>query len=483
MEKLKNVVIIGAGPAGLTTGYELSKNSQFNLTIIEADANYLGGISRTVRYKNFRFDIGGHRFFSKSKEIENLWSEILGSDLLERPRKSSIYYKKKFYDYPLKPFNALFQLGFTESIYCFFSYLYSQINPIKDPNTFEDWVTNLFGRRLFNIFFKSYTEKVWGIECKNISADWAKQRIKGLSILHIFFQLFRSKKTTRNEVKTLISQFRYPRLGPGMMWEKCAQKIMENGGKIVQGVFIQQIKMDVDKKSWIVTGVNSKNELYNYIADEIVLTLPLGTIASLLSHYSNLPFYPDLKKYSSSLKFRDFILVALIMKKQEEFGDNWIYIHDNGVKVGRIQNFRNWSIEMAPDLNFTCYGLEYFCQEGDTFWNKTDIEFISLASAELYKLGLIKNLENVVDGKVIRQPKAYPVYDHDYKNNIEKIRSILDENFNNLHFAGRNGMHKYNNQDHSMMTGLLVAKNIIADKKNYDVWSVNEDAEYHEIKA
>src|SRR5438552_3842243 len=366
------VAIIGAGPAGLTAAYLLSKN-QIDVTILEADPVYVGGISRTATYKGFHFDIGGHRFFSKCKAVEDLWSEILPDDMLDRPRSSRIFYAGKFFAYPLKPFEALIKLGIFQSILCVLSWLKARLFPVRNPRNFEEWVSNQFGRRLFNIFFKSYTEKVWGMSCREISADWAAQRIKGLS-------------------------------------PQVSQRAL---------------------------------------------------------------------RAAASLKYRDFLTVMLILKERHRFDDNWIYIHDPSVTVGRIQNFRSWSPEMVPDPDKACYGLEYFCFEGDGLWESKDEDLIELAKRELIQIGLSQE-GDVIDGTVVRQKKAYPVYDDDYALHVAAIRQELDTRYPNLHLVGRNGMHKYNNQDHAMMTAMLCVENIVADAKLYDLWQVNSDAEYHE---
>src|SRR6184192_1243454 len=427
------VAIIGAGPAGLTAGYLLSKEA-VDVVVLEADPVYVGGISRTVTYKGFHFDIGGHRFFSKSKAVEDLWTEILPNDMLVRPRSSRIFYGGKFYSYPLKPFEALLKLGVFRSTLCILSWLKARLFRMRNPRNFEEWVTNQFGKRLFNTFFKSYTEKVWGMSCKEISADWAAQRIRGLSLgsaiknalIPQHYNGDRSKV-----IKTLINSFRYPRRGPGMMWEACAQKMTGLGGKLE-----------------LVCGLTP------------VVSERTGRAAQ-------------------SLKYRDFLTVMLILRDREMFDDNWIYIHDPSVKVCRVQNFRSWSPEMVPETDKVCYGLEYFCFEHDGLWDSGDNDSIELAKRELIQIGLAKE-GDFVDGCVVRQKKAYPVYDDDYARHVATIRQELETRYPNLHLVGRNGMHKYNNQDHAMMTAMLCVENILADAKLYDLWQVNSDAEYHE---
>ena len=475
----KRVAIIGAGPAGLTAAYTLlKKDKETEVTVLEADPEYVGGISRTVRYKEFRFDIGGHRFFSKSKEVEDFWSEILPHDMLDRPRSSRIFYRGEFFSYPLKAFEALFKLGVFESAACMLSYFKAQVSPVENPKNFEDWVSNKFGKRLFSIFFKTYTEKVWGMNCKDISADWAAQRIKGLSLASAIKNalLPQSKPKNRKEViKTLIDTFRYPRLGPGMMWETCAEKVKEMGGSVLMGRRVSGCDWNEKQKVWTVKFRGTDGSESQIEADHVVSSAPMRELGMSLT-----PRLPEAAiEAAGSLKYRDFITVALIIKDREQFSDNWIYIHDPNVKVGRIQNFKSWSPEMVPNPEMSCYGLEYFCFKGDGLWNSADEKLIELAKAEIEKIGLAKAVD-VVDGCVVRQPKAYPIYDDEYAAHVETLKTEMETRFPTLHVVGRNGMHKYNNQDHAMMTAMLCAENILADKRLYDVWQVNQDAEYHE---
>lgn len=473
------VAIIGAGPAGLTAGYLLSKK-QIDVTVLEADSTYVGGISKTVSYKGFHFDIGGHRFFSKSQEVESLWTEILPHDMLDRPRSSRIYYRNKFYSYPLKAFEALTNLGIWESFLCVVSYFRARLNPVRNPNSFEDWVSNQFGKRLFSIFFKTYTEKVWGMPCKKISSDWAAQRIKGLSLGKAVWHALVPQKKSANRgqvIKTLIDSFRYPRLGPGMMWDAASQKMQENGGRLVMGAKASRVEFDSQAQEWTVHYQDAAGAK-TLRAKHVISSAPLR---ELVSHLTPTPPV-EVVKAAQGLSYRDFLTVALMIKEKNVFDDNWIYIHDATVKVGRIQNFKSWSPEMIPDQSLTCYGLEYFCFEGDGLWNSTDQELVELAKKELVSLGLAK-ASDVVDGCVVRQPKAYPVYDHDYAARVDTIRNYLEQHYPGLHLVGRNGMHKYNNQDHAMMTAMLTVENIVSESKLYDVWRVNQDAEYHEEGA
>jgi protoporphyrinogen oxidase len=470
------VAIIGAGPAGLTAAYLLAKKG-VPVTVLEADPEYVGGISRTARYKGFHFDIGGHRFFSKAKEVEDLWTELLPDDMLDRPRSSRIFYRGQFFSYPLKAAEALKKLGVFESARCVLSYMKARAFPHANPRSFEDWVTNQFGARLFNIFFKTYTEKVWGMSCKEISADWAAQRIKGLSLkTAILNALFPKNPGDKGEViKTLIDTFRYPRKGPGMMWEACARRVKELGGTIHMGRRVTGCQYDAGRQLWTVTHEGAANDPAWTQARHVISSAPMRQLVGGLSPRPA----PGALIAAESLRYRDFLTVVLILKDRDQFSDNWIYIHDPSVKVGRIQNFKSWSPEMVGDPSLNCYGLEYFCFEGDGLWNSTDEELLKLATAELAKIGLAAP-EDVLDGCVVRQPKAYPVYDDHYARHVETIRRELEENYPNLHLVGRNGMHKYNNQDHAMMTAMLCAENIVAGRPVYDLWRVNQDAEYHE---
>ncbi len=468
----KRVAIIGAGPAGLTAAYLLAKGNQ-EVVVFEKDPQYVGGISRTESYKGYHFDIGGHRFFSKSKEVEDFWTEILGDEMLERPRSSRIYYNNHFFAYPLVAFEALRKLGIIESGLCVLSYLKAKAFPVKNPTNFEEWVTNQFGKRLFNIFFKTYTEKVWGIPCSEISADWAAQRIKGLSLSSaIFNAVFKpSKKATDKDklIKTLIDSFRYPKQGPGMMWEACAEKSKAMGVSLHMNCGVQ--KIEYTNNEWTVHTTN-QGSLTGF--DYVLSSAPMRELVANV-----LPAFPAaVSANAAALGYRDFLTVVLICKDEDAFSDNWIYIHDPKVKVGRVQNFKSWSPFMVPDPSMACYGLEYFCFEGDGLWTSSDADLITLGKQEIEKIGLT-NASAVVDGYVVRQPKAYPVYDQFYKARVGSVRDALT-NYPGLYLVGRNGMHKYNNQDHSMMTAMLAAKNIIAGKELFNLWDVNEDAEYHE---
>src|SRR6266540_1706905 len=462
-----DVCVIGAGPAGLTAAYCLTKEMP-SVLVIEKDPVYVGGISRTVTYKDFSFDIGGHRFFSKAKEVVDLWHEILPDDFIECPRLSRIYYDGKFYAYPLKSFYALCNLGLFTSAACMLSYACAKALPVENARTFHEWVRNQFGEKLFSIFFKTYTEKVWGMSCDEISADWAAQRIKGLdlrvAVMNALARSLRGKRAPSGGpvVKTLIETFAYPRRGPGMMWEAAARKIEARGGRLLMGCALEALAYEAGTRTWRITVTTAGGE-ETYTARHVISSAPLSLFQA------------------RALRYRDFLTVALMVNKPDLFPDNWIYIHDPSVKVGRVQNFRSWSPELVPD-GMSCLGLEYFCFEGDGLWTARDADLIALAKAEVAKIGLV-SLDDVVGGCVVRQPKAYPVYDDGYRDNVAMIRRDLEHSYPTLHLVGRNGMHKYNNQDHAMMTAMLTARNILAGTRLYDVWAVNEDAEYHEAGA
>lgn len=477
MGDIIETIIIGAGPAGLTAGYTLAKHGR-DVVVLEQDPVYVGGISRTASYKGFLFDIGGHRFFSKSKEIVDLWNEILPDDFLERPRLSRIFYRGKFYAYPLRAFEALKNLGLVESALCMASFAYAKAFPVKEPKTFHQWVRNQFGERLFGIFFKTYTEKVWGMGCDEISADWAAQRIKGLSLGAAIIDGLRRSLGLRKSggeagAKTLIESFRYPRRGPGMMWDAAAAKMQKFGGRLLMGRSVDALHYDEAEKVWTVRATRADGGVETYRARHVMSSAPMRDLMNAIEP-------KPLSLFNArDLKYRDFLTVVLIGRPQKELPDNWVYIHDPSVKVGRVQNFRSWSPEMIADGVSTCLGLEYFCFEGDGLWSAPDEELVALAREEIGRIGLM-NPQDVADACVVRQPKAYPVYDEAYALNVETIRREIAARFPTLHPIGRNGMHKYNNQDHAMMTGMLTALNIIRGEDTFDVWQVNEDAEYSE---
>ncbi|MVZ98303.1 NAD(P)/FAD-dependent oxidoreductase [Sphingorhabdus sp. IMCC26285] len=472
-----DVAIIGAGPAGLTAAYLLTQKG-FSVTVIEKDERYVGGISRTVEVDGYRFDIGGHRFFSKSKEVVDLWNEILPNDFIQRPRMSRIYYEGKFYSYPLRAFEALFNLGIIRSTQCMISYAKAKFQPITNVRSFQDWTINQFGEKLFSIFFKTYTEKVWGMPCDEMSADWAAQRIKGLSLgAAVVDGLKRSfglnkKPNDGMETKTLLETFRYPRLGPGMMWDAARDYVVANGNHVLMGHRFKQLAQD-SAGNWRLSATASDGNETVISAKHVISSAPMRELSARIHPL------PQSSMPAMNLRYRDFLTVALMIRSDDLFPDNWIYIHDSKVQVGRVQNFRSWSPEMVPDPSIACVGLEYFCFENDGLWSSSDADLIELAKKEMAILGLCK-AEDVVGGAVVRQEKAYPVYDDDYADNVEVMRAELETLYPTLHMVGRNGMHRYNNQDHAMMTAMLTVENIVAGSRVYNIWNVNEDAEYHE---
>lgn len=463
-----HVVIIGAGPAGLTSAYLLTKDG-VNVTVLEGDEDLVGGISRTVVYNGYRYDIGGHRFFTKIRPVEELWEEILGDEFIDVPRLSRIHYRGKFFDYPLRARNALSGLGIFNSIAIVLSYMKAQIWPERDEKNFEQWVSNRFGKRLYNIFFKTYTEKVWGMPCTEISAEWAAQRIQNLSLGQAILNAASLNKRSK-KIKSLIHTFRYPRLGPGQMWEVCRDKVRAAGGRVLMGHLVTAIQHENGR----AVGVRAKTAdgEVDFPADHIISTMPVRNLVRALDP----PPPEDVLASGDKLSYRDFLMVALILDAEDLFPDNWIYVHTPGVKVGRIQNFNNWSQAMVPEPKRTCIGLEYFCFENDELWDMADADLITLAKRELDQLGLAPGA-NIADGSVVRMPKAYPVYDHHYGEHLNHVRGLIDP-IPNLHLVGRNGMHKYNNQDHSMLTAMMTLENMRGAK--HDTWAVNTDFEYHE---
>ncbi len=461
------VVICGAGPAGLTAAYQLAEKGHA-VTVLEAD-DIVGGISRTARYKEFRFDIGGHRFFTKIRPVQEFWEEILGEEFIDVPRMSRILYNGRFFHYPLKAVNAITGLGLWEAGKIILSYIKARLAPHEEEENLEQWVSNRFGDRLYRIFFKTYTEKVWGIPCTEIRAEWAAQRIQGLSLAKAILNATSLNRRSPT-IKTLIAEFRYPRLGPGQMWETCVKRIEEMGGQIL----MRHEVCGFEALGHEVTAamVSHGGQVERLEAEHFISTIPLAHLIRGLGDAAPHAVVVAAK----GLAYRDFILVALIVNKESLFPDNWIYIHTPGVTVGRIQNFNNWSAAMVPVEGVTCIGMEYFCFEGDGLWASEDSRLIELASSELEKLGLCPG-GKVIDGAVVRMPKAYPIYDAEYRGNVDLISGYVDS-IPNLHTVGRNGMHKYNNQDHSMYTAMLTVENMLG--AHHDIWSVNTDLEYHE---
>jgi protoporphyrinogen oxidase len=460
------VAVIGAGPAGLTAAYELTKRGVSTI-VFEADAQ-VGGLAKTVVYKGFRFDIGGHRFFTKVAPVADLWRELLGGDLLRRPRLSRIYYRGRFFDYPLRAANVLANLGVGTSAAVLASYIRARLSPIRPEVSFEDWVVNRFGRKLYSVFFKSYTEKVWGIPCREIGAQWAAQRIKGLSLWTAAVNMLRP--APQSGIKTLIHEFDYPRLGPGMMWEACRDRVEAAGGRVHVGTKVVELLHDGDGVHAIV--VESDGVRRRQPVSHVISTMPIRHLIRGL----NPPPPADVRAGAEALRYRDFLTVALIVDAPHLFPDNWIYVHDPSVRVGRIQNFKNWSPEMVPDDRVTCLGLEYFCSAGDDLWSMRDEALVALGTREIGAIGLLKGAR-VVDATVLRVHKAYPVYDEAFQSALDAVRAWTG-GLRNLQLVGRNGMHKYNNQDHSMLTAQLAVRNLCGER--HDLWAVNADEEYHE---
>lgn len=459
----KNIVILGAGPAALTAGLELSQKGH-NVTLIEREFQ-VGGISKTVQSNGFRFDVGGHRFFTKNETVNNLWKKTLGKDFKRTPRLSRIFYNNKFFKYPIEIGDTLKNAGVLTSILCMVDFIRYRIIPIKPEKSFADWVTNRFGKRLFDMFFKSYTEKVWGISTKELSAEWATQRIKGLSLSGaVKNAMFKPKE----KAKSLIEEFMYPKFGPGMMYEKMADNIKKSGGKIFLGQSISSIRTRGNKVVEVLTEDNK-----SYKGDFFISTIPLPSTIKFLT-----PKIKSLQGIDQDLKFRDFLSVNLVLRKRDVFPDTWIYVHDPSVIMGRIQNFKNWSEYMTPDKDLTPIGCEYFCNQGDDLWNKSDLELIQLATEEIVRIGFA-DADQVIDGNVYRMRDAYPVYMGNYKEAVERAKEVIDR-FSNLSVAGRGGMFRYNNMDHSILAGLYAARNIMGEDN--DLWSVNTEEEYHEQK-
>ncbi|MEV6968891.1 NAD(P)/FAD-dependent oxidoreductase [Hamadaea sp. NPDC051192] len=467
-----SIVVIGGGPAGLTAAYQLTKSDRA-VTVFEAD-DVVGGISRTAERDGWRFDIGGHRFFTKVSAVEKLWHEILpDGDFLLRPRMSRIYYNGALFDYPLKAMNALRGLGLAEAVRCVGSYAWAQVRPPKDQSHFEGWVSARFGWRLYSIFFKTYTEKVWGMPATELQADWAAQRIKNLSLAGAVLNAVLPKRN-QTDITSLIEEFQYPKLGPGMMWERCAELVAKQGGRVALSTAVTALHRD--DSGVTAVSVRDCDGERRVPATDVISSMPLSALVRAME-----PAAPaEVQAAADDLRYRDFLTVALVVPEEYSFPDNWIYIHTPGVRVGRIQNFGSWSPYLVQDGR-TCLGLEYFVTVGDDLWDAADEDLVVLATAELERLGLVRP-GAVEQGYVVRMPKAYPVYDERYQRNVETIRDWLAGAVPNVHPVGRNGMHRYNNQDHSMMTAMLSAENILTGA-GHDIWAVNVEDEYHEQKA
>lgn len=468
----KRVLVIGAGPAGLACAYTLSKqkNKKFSVDVIEADKK-VGGLSKTVNFNGYYYDIGGHRFFSKIQEINDIWDEILKDDLMTRRRLSRIYYNYKFYDYPLQIKNAFLNLGLIESSLIGASYIKSKLFPYKEEKTFEQWTTNRFGKRFYRMFFKTYTEKVWGIPCNKIQAEWANQRLKNLSLRKVIYQALPFVNQNQ-KTRKLTDIFKYPIYGPSMMYEEMAKIISMNVNFKIK-LNSEVIKLGYKNKKWSIT-IKEKNKTYTKEYDEIVSTMPL-TLLILNMDYE----IPDNIIYIvQNLKYRSFLTACIAFDKPNKLEDTWIYIHDPLIKAGRLQVLNNWSPYFVKE-NTSAYGVEYFCDENDDLWNTPDDELINLAVNEIKKIKLIPMDYNLIQGRIIRIKKTYPIYDNFYGENMIHIKNFL-KSIPNLQVAGRCGMFRYNNMDHSMYTGILAAKNLIEESMNHNPWLINQDREYHE---
>jgi protoporphyrinogen oxidase len=468
------VVIIGAGPAGLTAAHQLVKQGVVPV-VLEGDS-VVGGISRTAQADGWRFDIGGHRFFTKVAAVEALWHEILDDDeFLLRPRLSRMYHEGKFYDYPIKPLKALRTLGLVEAFRCGCSYLWARVRPPADQTTLEGYIVAQYGRRLYSHFFESYNETVWGVPASQLSADWGAQRIKDMSLFQAVWEPIRAKVVGRrdksHQVTSLIEEFQYPKYGPGMMWERCRELVEAGGTKVIMDTRVTRIH-HTDGRADSVTGTTGGAET-EYSADHVISSMPFPRLLQAMDP----PPPPEVLAAAEQLTFRDFVTVALVVPEAAAFPDNWIYIHSAEVRpLGRIQNFGSWSPYLVKDGR-TCLGLEYFVFEGDGVWSSSDEDLVARATNDLATLGLV-DPSAVEAGYVVRMPKAYPVYDEHYRANVEVLRKWLSEHAPNVHPVGRNGMHKYNNQDHSMYTAMLTVENIFG--ADHDIWAVNVEQEYHE---
>ncbi|QXC62097.1 NAD(P)/FAD-dependent oxidoreductase [Aquihabitans sp. G128] len=465
------VVVIGAGPAGLTAAFQFHKHG-ISSTILEAD-DMVGGISRTAQKDGWRFDIGGHRFFTKVQPVEDLWHEILpDEDFLMRPRKSRIFYNGKYFDYPIKAVNALKNLGPIEAVLCVGSYVSARVRPPKDQTNYEGWLVARFGWRLYRTFFKTYTEKLWGVPVSEMPADWAAQRVKGLSLGNAIVNALTPKRNQK-EITSLIEEFQYPKYGPGMMWETCRDKVVDQGSTVTMETTVTKVR-HADGKAFSVESTDRDGVVTAHPATEVISSMPISHLLEAMDP----PVPAQIKAAAEDLRYRDYLIVAVVLPEAlVDFDDNWIYIHDPKVRTMRIQNFGSWSPYMVKEGRNTL-GLEYTVWEGDDEWNADDAWLVERAKRELEQLGLAK-VGQVEEGYVVRQPKAYPIYDERYRANVDVLRGWLSEHASNVHPVGRNGMFRYNNQDHSMFTAMLTVENI-ATGTTHDVWEVNVEEEYHE---
>jgi protoporphyrinogen oxidase len=460
----QTTLVLGGGPAGLTAGYLLGKAGR-DVVVLEAD-DQVGGLAKTVEREGYRFDLGGHRFFTKATEVEELWHEVLGDEFLRRPRMSRIYWNNRYLDYPLRGPDVIRKLGPVELARCMGSYLVAAARPKGSEDSLEEWVTNRFGRRLFELFFQSYNEKVWGVPASEIRAEWAAQRIKGLSFFSAARAAFFGNKG--NKIKSLISEFNYPRFGPGQMWDAMTGAIRAQGGAVRLDAPVTRLELAGGRLVEVEAGGDSYT-----LPEAVISSLPLREVVRMMS-----PAAPqEVVDAANGLRYRDFLTVALVVDGEDLFPDNWIYIHEPGVRVGRIQNFRSWSPWMVPDPSKACVGMEYFCFAGDDLWSMSDDDLVALAADELERLRLAPK-SKVERGYAIRVPKAYPIYDADYAARVETIRGFLDT-IENLQQVGRNGLHRYNNSDHSMLTAMRAVENFV-EGADHDIWAVNAESVYHE---
>jgi protoporphyrinogen oxidase len=517
----KTALLIGAGPAGLTAALEFLRRSDVHPIVLEA-SHEIGGISRTINHNGNRIDIGGHRFFSKSDRVMNWWMELMPPEasadtqhalrhqnkqrtlktnsqgvspettdlvMLVRPRKSRIYFLRRFFDYPIKlTADTLRKLGLIRTVKIGFSYLRARLFPRKVEKSLEDFLINRFGRQLYLTFFKSYTEKVWGVPCEAISAEWGAQRIKGLSlttaVVHFLKKAFSSSRDEAIQQKgtetSLIEKFLYPKYGPGQLWEHAADQIRSHGGEILLGWRATRLFVQGDRIT-AVEAVSDTGERRRFPADYVFSTMPVRELIDAL----DTPIPSEVREVSDGLQYRDFITVGLLVNglavREADGGplkDNWIYIQEPDVLVGRLQIFNNWSPYMVADPSKTWIGLEYFCYQTDALWKMADEDLKKFAIAEVEKIGILR-AGDVTDAHVVRVPKTYPAYFGTY-DRFHIIREYLDR-YPNLYLVGRNGMHKYNNQDHSMLTAMTAVDNIIAGIEGKEnVWSINTEMEYHE---
>jgi protoporphyrinogen oxidase len=458
------VVVLGAGPAGLTAGYLLAK--QGKPVIVLESTEFVGGIARTQIRDGYRFDLGGHRFFTKVKEVDDLWHEIMKEEFLKRPRRSRIYWNDKFLEYPLQGMDVIKKLGPVELTRCLISYCVAAVKPKGREDTFEQWVSNRFGKRLYQHFFKTYTEKLWGVSADEIRAEWAAQRIKGLSFFSAAKAAFFGNEG--NKIKSLISEFNYPRFGPGQMWEQMTDDIREQGGEVRLNAPVTKLVVSGGKVTEVIAGGET---LY---PSHVISSLPLRTTVGITE-----PQAPaTVRDAARGLRYREFLTVLLVIDGEDPFPDNWIYIHQPGVRVLRIQNFKSWSPWMVPKgADSSSLGMEYFCFEGDDLWNMADDDLVVMAGQEIEKLHLAR-ADRVRFGFVERVHKAYPIYDELYGERVRTIRGWL-ETISNLTQVGRNGLHRYNNSDHSMLTSMRAVDNILLGT-DHDIWAVNAESVYHE---